>query len=152
LSGNWTQDTEKLVAFIFGVSVHYVADEFFEGLTGELGRGQGLVEQLGAMNLNNSGKGDSRESAANVGGDFFTAWAFSEKKIHPWERYFPTEEIVDIYKLYNNPQFPKGFKDVTVFSMNECKVIFDLGTWAEINFGPALLAQLTRDTPFLVSS
>jgi glycosylphosphatidylinositol phospholipase D len=149
ISGQWTEETEELIAFIFGVSVHYIADEFFEGLTGKLGRGQGLVEQLGAMNLNNSGIGDNSESSANVGGDFFTAWGFDEAKIQPFKRYFPTQAIVDIFHAYDNPQFPKGFKDVTLFSIEECKVIFDLGTWAEKNFGPALLEQITKDTPFL---
>ena len=37
----WSDDTAKLVAFLFGASVHYIADEFFEGLNGgHLGYGQ----------------------------------------------------------------------------------------------------------------
>ena len=28
----WDDDTKKLVAFLFGVSIHYVSDELFEGL------------------------------------------------------------------------------------------------------------------------
>jgi hypothetical protein len=63
--GQWTDATEKLVAFLFGNSVHYIADEFFEGLTSQMGRGQGMVEQLGAFDLNNSGIGDNSEGCVS---------------------------------------------------------------------------------------
>ena len=35
------QETQKIVAFTFGVAVHYITDETWEGLTDQLGRGQG---------------------------------------------------------------------------------------------------------------
>ena len=69
--------------------VHYIADEFFEGLNGgHLGYGQGFVEALGCMNLNTTGVGDQNESAANLGGDFFLAYGFDVSGIHPWRREF----------------------------------------------------------------
>jgi hypothetical protein len=77
------------------------------------------------------------------------AWAFQEKGIHPWQRYFPLEDIVEIYKLYNNTQFPAGFPDVTLASLKECKELFDLGAWAEITFGPEVFNFYARSVPFL---
>ena len=40
----WSSDTQRLVAFVFGLSVHYVTDEQWEGLTDQLSPGWGFVE------------------------------------------------------------------------------------------------------------
>lgn len=47
---SWSDDTKKLVAFVFGVSVHYTCDELWEGLTGELSD-SGMIELVDALNL-----------------------------------------------------------------------------------------------------
>ena len=39
---DWSEETKKLVAFLYGVAVHYNADEIWEGLTDELGNGYGF--------------------------------------------------------------------------------------------------------------
>ena len=83
------------------------------------------------MNLNNSGVGDQDESAANLGGDFFAAWGFDLSGIHPWRRYFPLEEISEIFALYRDAAHPHGF-NFSVLALKECETLFDLGTWAEV--------------------
>ena len=55
--------------------------------------------------------------------------------IKPWRRYFPAQDIVNIY--HSIP----GFGDVTLASITRCRVLFDLGLWAEKVFGQ-LLFQL----------
>eukprot|EP00041_Stephanoeca_diplocostata_P027879 m.777859 g.777859 ORF g.777859 m.777859 type:complete len:523 (+) comp23269_c0_seq13:58-1626(+) len=130
-SGKWTNDTEKLVAFLFGVSVHYIADELWEGLDAEIGRGQGFVRTLSSFNLGHSGLNDNDEGVANLAADFDVGFALNESGIKPWDRYFPIEDIVRIYKVSGND-------NVTEESMSACRLLFDLGLWAEMTFGPLL--------------
>ncbi len=59
---SWTPETKSLVAFVFGISVHYVTDELWEGLAGALGAKRGFTEMLDAFNSGNSGQGASAES------------------------------------------------------------------------------------------
>ena len=96
---SWTAETKSLVAFIFGISVHYVTDELWEGLAGALGSKRGFTEMLDAFNSGNSGQGTSgvpsgrrrqpgvsmvsvgndAESLANFGGDFYASWSLDER-------------------------------------------------------------------------
>eukprot|EP01062_Namystynia_karyoxenos_P061066 TRINITY_DN52_c0_g1_i1.p1 TRINITY_DN52_c0_g1~~TRINITY_DN52_c0_g1_i1.p1 ORF type:complete len:920 (+),score=309.51 TRINITY_DN52_c0_g1_i1:102-2762(+) len=140
-SGQWSDDTKKLIAFLYGVSVHYISDELWEGLNGQLGRGQGFVRFLSGFNLNHDGMSDNDEGVANMATDFFVSWAINEDEIKPWKRYFPINEIADIYHRFNSscgqPNC-QDFSDVTVTSLFECKLLFDLGLWAEKEFGQIL--------------
>ena len=52
-----TKDTQKLAAFVYGVSVYYMADELWECLTSELGRGRGFTSQIDSFNLGGDGIG-----------------------------------------------------------------------------------------------
>ena len=65
-SGALTEDTEEFIAFIFGISTHYIADEIWEGLNDQLSFGQGFVRVLSAANLNGTGTTDNNEGPANV--------------------------------------------------------------------------------------
>ena len=136
-SGNWTDDTASLVAFLYGVSVHYVADEYWEGLNSQISHGVGFVEALSAINLDHPGTSDADETPANMAGDFDIAWSFDESGILPWKRYYPLQHIVNIYHADNFPA-------VTLADMQKCKLLFDLGLWAEKNFG-GLLFLLTTE-------
>eukprot|EP00039_Didymoeca_costata_P015957 m.278661 g.278661 ORF g.278661 m.278661 type:complete len:766 (+) comp16316_c1_seq11:130-2427(+) len=145
INGNWTKDTEKLVVFIFGVSVHYMADEFWEGLNGQIGRGQGFVRTLSSFNLNHSGLNDNDEGVANFAADFDVSFALNESSIKPWDRYFPAKEIQEIYKVSGN-------NNVSLESLDECRVLFDLGLWAEMVFGGILFrlySEVFHHVPFV---
>lgn len=72
---------------MFGVSVHYIADELWEGLNDQIGRGQGFVRTLSSFNLGHDGMSDNDESTANLAADFGVAWELNETGIHPWKRY-----------------------------------------------------------------
>lgn len=87
VSGNWSEDTSKLVAFVFGVSVHYIADELWEGLNDQIGRGQGFVRTLSSFNLGHDGLTDNDEGTANMAADFGVAWELNESGIEPWKRW-----------------------------------------------------------------
>ena len=111
-AGNWSEATEKLVAFVLGVSVHYAADEMWEGLTGQLSRGQGFVRTLSSFNLGHPGTTDDDESVANLAADFGVSWALNGTRIKPWRRYFPIEDIKAIYALTDT--------NVTLESLEKC--------------------------------
>ena len=130
-AGNLTGDTEEFMAFVFGVSVHYIADELWEGLNGQLGNGQGFVRVLSAANLNGTGTTDNNEGPANMAGDFHMSFSTDQQWLHPWQRQYPLEKILEVYHLYGKP-------NVTLKSLETCKAIFDLGLWAEQIFGKFL--------------
>eukprot|EP00466_Bigelowiella_natans_P017658 jgi/Bigna1/141182/aug1.61_g15890 len=135
--GNWSSDTARLVAFLFGVSVHYITDEIWEGLNTQWASGQGFVRTLSAFNLGHDGKTDNDEMIANMAGDFGVAFEMAESDIHPWKRYFPVKDIVEIYHL-------DGFANVTLASISNCRALFDLGLWAEKAFGSVLFLLYTE--------
>ena len=55
-SPSWSEDTAQLVAFVFGVAVHFTADELWESLTHQLEPGQ----VRGARRQVRAGWGDDR--------------------------------------------------------------------------------------------
>eukprot|EP00750_Incisomonas_marina_P002215 INCI12155.2.p1 GENE.INCI12155.2~~INCI12155.2.p1 ORF type:complete len:828 (-),score=116.71 INCI12155.2:164-2647(-) len=116
------------MAFIFGVSIHYIADEMWEGLNDQLWNGQGFVRVMAAANLNSTGTNDNDEGPANMAGDFHMSYATDQDWLHPWKREYPLEKILEVYHLYGKP-------NVTLKSLQTCKLIFDLGLWAEQVFG-----------------
>jgi len=136
-SAQWDTDMQQLVAFVFGMSTHYMADETWEGLTGELGHGQGFVRQLGTFNMGHRGESGADESAANFGGDFYVSLMMQESQIKPWSRYFPIDHLVKIYAEYN-------MSFVAASKLKESQLLFDLGLWAEKTFGGVLYDYYTE--------
>ena len=136
----WSDATKKLVAFLFGSTVHYVTDELWEGLTDELAEQRSFVELLDAYNLGMEKGVDVDESITNMAGEFYAAWILNETSIAPWQREFPIDDIVEIYKLTPkmSPNATGNFSDVTAASIAECKAVFDLGLWALQTFGAEL--------------
>ena len=134
----WSEDTQKLVAFIYGLIVHYVTDEIWEGLAADLGDGHGFVELVNGLNRAGSGSGDQDETTTNMAGDYYAAWILNETGLHPWKRQFPLKHVFEIY--HRTPEFSghSNFTNVTLASLEECEVLFDLGLWALITFGSVL--------------
>ena len=108
--------------------MHYIADELWEGLNNQLGAGQGFVRTLASFNLGRPGVTDDAESIANMAADFAVSWSMDESAIAPWRRDFPVDDIVAIYHA-------AGFPNVTRASIADCRLLFDLGLWAEKSFG-----------------
>jgi len=139
--GQWTEKTKKLVAFLFGVSIHYVTDEMWEGLTTQLANG---VNFLAAQNLGAPGNSDRLESPANLGADFYLSFGVNLNDIKPWKRYFPLEDLVHVYHMTPTMKDPtKNFTDVTLRSLENCKLLFDLGLWAEAVLGQTVFTLYT---------
>ena len=144
----------KLVAFTFGLSVHYVTDELWEGISSGTDTSpvahRGFVELANALNRGKAGKDDRDENVANLAADFYASWILNETGIHAWKRFFPIEDLVQIY--HNTPHAwhpgapgPKGnFTNVDKAMLSECSVIFDLGLWALKAFGGLLFPLWNR--------
>ena len=151
----WSPATQKVVAFTFGTAVHYITDETWEGLTAQLGRGQGMVRTVSSLNLGHPGQSDDDEGPANMAADFGVSFLMNETGIEPWRREYPMEDIVEIYKLVPQLNPPKGthglnYSNVTLVALEECKVIFDLGLWAEKAFGQILFeAEYAKQVPLM---
>ena len=133
-----SEQTQKLVAFIYGVSIHYMADELWEGLNEQLGRGQGFVRALSSFNLQHDGMSDNDESVANMGADFHVPLGIGMDGIHPWKREYPIDAILEIYH-------GAGFPNVTRQSLTNCRLLFDLGLWAEKTFGKLLFPLFAEE-------
>ena len=132
----WSADTAKLVAFCFGLTVHYVTDEMWEGLRHPLSFGRGFTELLAWTNEGAAGIGNAAETPANMGADFYTAWALNESSIGVWDRYFPLKDIAVIYTRTPKLHGDGNYTDVTLGALEYCNAIFDLGLWALKNLGP----------------
>eukprot|EP00939_MAST-03C_sp_MAST-3C-sp1_P004356 g4356.t1 len=134
--------TAKLVAFLFGVSVHFAADEMWEGLTSQLGRGQGFTAMIGQFNLGDSGMGNDDEMVSNMASDFYMPFLVGKGGVKPFERYYPLEDVVNIYNLTGH--------QVKLGDLEESRVIFDLALWAENTFGALLVhaySELYKKAP-----
>ena len=153
-TSKWTSLTKNITTFFFGVTVHYVVDELWEGLTPQLEH-QGMIELVDGLNLGMEGKGDLNETVGNIVADFYASWILPQSNIEPWDRFFPVEAVVDIYHATPEQGYGPGngnFTNVTAFALKECKVIFDLGLWAIKEFGALLFpyfAQRNHQVPFI---
>ena len=115
-SGNWSEHTQLLVGFVMGVGAHYIADELWEGLNDQLSYGQGFVRTLSSFILGHDGCSDNDESVANMAADFLVSFNMDEHEIRPWERTFPVDDIIAIYRLAN-------WSDVTAAPVRERRVV-----------------------------
>ncbi len=86
---------------------------------------------MSAMDLDHPGTSDNDESPANMAADFDVSWAMTETGIKPWQRVYPVADVVNIYH-------EAGWANVTLASISNCRVLFDLGLWAEKAFGGVL--------------
>eukprot|EP00736_Rhodelphis_marinus_P013281 Rmarinus@m.20909 len=139
----WDQDTEKLVAFMFGMVSHYIADVHWHGLS-RIPYGEGFIRTLGAMNYGCSGNlcGDAHDSA-DTGGEFVAAYQMdtSDIEVHSW--YIPAKDLETIFSRVGH--------DVSEDAIMKCSIIFKLGAWAIAKFGHILypLVKFTREGPWM---
>jgi hypothetical protein len=136
----------KLTAFIYGLSVHYVVDELWEGLAAPESAHHGFVELTNALNRGRPGVLDAQETVANMAADFYASWVLNETTLAAWTRYFPIDDLVEIYHQTPHPQPgpPGNFSHVTKLMLSECEIIFDLGLWGLKTFGQLLFPLWNR--------
>jgi len=127
-----------LVAFMFGVTSHYVADINWHGLA-EVPSAQGMIETIGVLDFNTSGPGPAPapHTLADTGGEFVAAYAVGLTWESPETWVIPVADLLAIYKSVNRT-------DVTASAIQECALEFAAGAEAV-----AALAALAA--PYLVA-
>ncbi|EPY83136.1 hypothetical protein CB1_000595062 [Camelus ferus] len=130
----WDKDTEKLVAFLFGITSHMVADISWHSL----GIEQGFLETMGAIDFHNS-----YSEAHPTGGDVLSQFEFNFNYLaRHW--YVPVEDLLEIYKkLY-------GREVITKKAIVDCSYLQFLEMYGEMLAVSKLYPTYSRKSPFLV--
>ncbi|KAM6185857.1 phosphatidylinositol-glycan-specific phospholipase D [Rhynchocyon petersi] len=133
----WGKDTEKLVAFLFGITSHMVADVSWHSL----GIEQGFLRTMGAIDFHNSYS--EAHSAGDFGGDVMSQFEFNFNYLTKrW--YVPTKDLLEIYKkLY-------GRNVITKDVIADCSHLQFLEMYGETLAVSKLYPTYSRKSPFLV--
>mmetsp|Transcript_2491 Transcript_2491/g.3823 ORF Transcript_2491/g.3823 Transcript_2491/m.3823 type:complete len:644 (+) Transcript_2491:52-1983(+) len=137
-------DGAGLVAFMMGVTSHYIADINWHGLE-VIPSGEGLIRTMGYADFNCT-DGDlcsTAHSAADTGGEFAAAASLDLSWYPQKDWYLPTEDLVNIYATMNaSGEGPL----VEPEWINACGVIFYAGSFGVSRFGDLIYPLLA---PFL---
>ncbi|XP_041626694.1 phosphatidylinositol-glycan-specific phospholipase D isoform X1 [Vulpes lagopus] len=133
----WEKDTEKLVAFLFGITSHMVADVSWHSL----GIEQGFLRTMGAVDFHDSYS--EAHPAGDFGGDVLSQFEFNFNYLaRRW--YVPIEDLLGIYKkLY-------GREVITKSAIVDCSYLQFLEMYGEMLAISKLYPTFSRKSPFLV--
>ncbi|XP_054421001.1 phosphatidylinositol-glycan-specific phospholipase D [Pteronotus mesoamericanus] len=133
----WEKDTEKLVAFLFGVTSHMVADVSWHSL----GIEQGFLRTMAAIDFH--GSYSDAHSAGDFGGDVLSQFEFNFNYLsRHW--YVPVEDLLGIYKeLY-------GQASISREAIVDCSYLQFLEMYGEVLAVSKLYPTYSRKSPFLV--
>ncbi|XP_007948002.1 phosphatidylinositol-glycan-specific phospholipase D [Orycteropus afer afer] len=133
----WEKDTEKLVAFLFGIASHMVADVSWHSL----GIEQGFLKTMGAIDFHNSYS--EAHSTGDFGGDVLSQFEFNFNYLaRRW--YVPTKDLLGIYqKLYSR-------NIITENVIVDCSYLQFLEMYGEMLAVSKLYPSYSRKSPFLV--
>uniref|UniRef100_A0A3Q1LW12 Phosphatidylinositol-glycan-specific phospholipase D n=1 Tax=Bos taurus TaxID=9913 RepID=A0A3Q1LW12_BOVIN len=133
----WDEDTEKLVAFLFGITSHMVADVNWHSL----GIEQGFLRTMAAIDFHNSYP--EAHPAGDFGGDVLSQFEFKFNYLsRHW--YVPAEDLLGIYKeLY-------GRVVITKKAIVDCSYLQFLEMYAEMLAISKLYPTYSVKSPFLV--
>jgi hypothetical protein len=136
---NWEAEGREgpgagLVAFFFGVTSHYIVDMNWHGLE-TVPSGEGLIRTMGFTDFNctNGDLCQIAHTAADTGGEFAAAKLLNISW-YPTQWYVPTDDLVNIYAMVNITVQPSW--------INECAVLFYLGSFAVSKFGDIIYDRI----------
>uniref|UniRef100_A0A8C8RK79 Phosphatidylinositol-glycan-specific phospholipase D n=1 Tax=Pelusios castaneus TaxID=367368 RepID=A0A8C8RK79_9SAUR len=133
----WDEATEKLVAFLFGITSHMVADVSWHSL----GIDQGFLRTMGEIDFH--GSYSEAHSVGDFGGDVLSQFEldFSYLKAG-W--YVPVKDLLAIYKEYY------GQEVITESTIIECTYLLFLELHGEMLAVAKLFPSYASKSPFLV--
>ncbi|XP_070312314.1 phosphatidylinositol-glycan-specific phospholipase D isoform X2 [Odocoileus virginianus] len=133
----WDEDTEKLIAFLFGITSHMVADVNWHSL----GIEQGFLRTMAAIDFHNSYS--EAHPAGDFGGDVLSQFEFKFNYLsRHW--YVPVEDLLGIYQeLY-------GRAVITKKAIVDCTYLQFLEMYAEMLAISKLYPTYSGKSPFLV--
>lgn len=129
-----------LVAFLAGITSHYMADISWHGLA-ETPSGYGLIETVGAVDFNHTG---GLESDAHTFSDLTGEFVAAYENFLPWDD--PTQWVIpvaDLLAIYRDA----NRSDVTEGAIAECAVIFFAGAEAVAAAAALAAPVLASDSP-----
>ncbi|XP_074062019.1 phosphatidylinositol-glycan-specific phospholipase D isoform X2 [Macrotis lagotis] len=133
----WEKDTEKLVAFLFGVISHMVSDVSWHSL----GIEQGFLQTMGEIDFH--GSYNDAHPIGDFGGDVLSHFELDFTYLgRTW--YVPVKDLMEIYKqLY-------GKETITKDAIIECSYLQFLALYGEMMVLSKLYPTFAKRSPFLV--
>ena len=147
-SSPWDNSTERLVAFMFGVVSHYIADQNWHGLVevDDACDGYGFIQTLGTQNFACRGELCSvAHSAADTGGEFVTTWSQSLDWFLPlqWPP-LPNDDLINIFAAVNHT--------VQDDWLTDCREIFQAASEAIKVAGDIIYQQETVTASYMIDA
>uniref|UniRef100_A0A8D0GVE1 Phosphatidylinositol-glycan-specific phospholipase D n=1 Tax=Sphenodon punctatus TaxID=8508 RepID=A0A8D0GVE1_SPHPU len=131
----WEEGTEKLVAFLFGIASHMVADVSWHSL----GIDQGFLRTMGAIDFHGS---YSEAHDAGDFGNFYIYFSKAQMKNQMW--YVPVKDLLAIYEDYY------GREVITEDTIIDCTYLMFLELQGEMLAIAKLFPSYATKSPFLV--
>ncbi|XP_036615846.1 phosphatidylinositol-glycan-specific phospholipase D isoform X2 [Trichosurus vulpecula] len=133
----WEKDTEKLVAFLFGIASHMVADVSWHSL----GIEQGFLQTMGQIDFH--GSYSDAHPIGDFGGDVLSHFELDFNYLgRSW--YIPVKDLMGIYKqLY-------GKEVITKNAIIDCSYLQFLELYGERLVLSKLYPNFAKRSPFLV--
>ncbi|XP_025030992.1 phosphatidylinositol-glycan-specific phospholipase D [Python bivittatus] len=133
----WEEATEKLVAFLFGIASHMVADVSWHSL----GIEQGFLRAMAAIDFH--GSYSEAHSAGDFGGDVLSQFELNFDYLKSsW--YVPVKDLLSIYEDYY------GKKVITENTIVDCTYLQLLELCGELISVAKLYPIYAKKSPFLV--
>ncbi|KAJ6664425.1 hypothetical protein lerEdw1_007082, partial [Lerista edwardsae] len=133
----WREGTEKLVAFLFGITSHMVADVSWHSLGFE----QGFLHAMAAIDFH--GSYSEAHSAGDFGGDVLSQFELDFNYLETsW--YVPVKDLVSIYEEFY------GKEVITEDTIVDCTYLLLLQLCGEMISVGKLYSFYARKSPFLV--
>ncbi|XP_015270212.1 PREDICTED: phosphatidylinositol-glycan-specific phospholipase D [Gekko japonicus] len=133
----WEEATEKLVAFLFGIASHMVADVSWHSL----GIDQGFLRAMAAIDFH--GSYSEAHSAGDFGGDVLSQYELDFNYMDPsW--YVPVKDLMSIYEEFY------GKEIITEDTIIECTYLQFLGLYGEMLSVAKIYPIYAKKSPFLV--
>ncbi|XP_069709193.1 phosphatidylinositol-glycan-specific phospholipase D isoform X2 [Phaenicophaeus curvirostris] len=133
----WEGATEKLVAFLFGIASHMVADVGWHSL----GIDQGFLKAMGEVDFN--GSYSEAHSAGDFGGDVLSQFELDFSYLASnW--YVPAKDLASIYKEFY------GKEIITESTITDCTYLLFLELHGERLAVGKLFPTYASKSPFLV--
>ncbi|XP_042724868.1 phosphatidylinositol-glycan-specific phospholipase D [Lagopus leucura] len=133
----WEEATEKLVAFLFGIASHMVADVSWHSL----GINQGFLKAMGEVDFH--GSYSEAHSVGDFGGDVLSQFELDFSYLTPnW--YVPVKDLASIYKEFY------GREIITESTITDCTYLLFLELHGERLAVAKLFPTYASKSPFLV--
>ncbi|XP_071409603.1 phosphatidylinositol-glycan-specific phospholipase D isoform X3 [Pithys albifrons albifrons] len=133
----WEVATEKLVAFLFGIASHMVADVSWHSL----GIDQGFLKAMGEIDF--QGSYSEAHSAGDIGGDVVSQFELDFNYLASnW--YVPVKDLAAVYKEFY------GKEIITESTITDCTFLLFLELHGERLAAAKLFPRYASKSPFLV--